>query len=263
MSFRVPLESLFEIGIFETLKVSNGKVLSLDKHLERLIASARSASPSFHVISEQVRRELLEAIEKEGVKEATVRFTLIPVGRGKTFSFTLVRPPRKIRSSFIRRGVSIETTATRRNHLPALSGELKVREFQNGLLAVLEGLDRRDIFERIYLDRQGYVCEGTITNLFILKRNELITPPSFLGALSGVTRSLVLELGRKEGLEARERPFTRFELYTAEEVFLTNTSLGILPVTKVDGRSIADGKVGPWTKKLREATHKESVRSDG
>lgn len=258
MPFRLPLEALFGVGVFETLKVSKGKIVALDKHLERLKASAHSAIPSLKVDPERIRKGLLEAVGKKGLLEAYVRFTMVPDRNGKTVSFTIVKSPRKIPRRFFQNGVAVETTATRRNSLSSLSGELKVREFQNGLLSFLDGLDRKGIFERIYLDRQGYVCEGTITNLFIIKRNELVTPPCYLGALAGVTRSCVLELGERLGLEAMERPFTRFELYTAEEAFLTNSSLGILPVTQADGRPIADGKVGPWTKRLmkryREAT---------
>ena len=250
------LEALFSVGVFETLKVSDGKVVALDKHLERLVASAHSASPSAKLDIGKIRLDLLAAVRKEGLQNAYVRFTWLEDGNG--FSFTIVKLPRKIPLSFYRRGVSIETSATRRNSLASLSGEFKVREFHNGLLSVLDGLDRKGIFERVYLDQQGYVCEGTISNLFIVKGSVLITPPRYLGALAGVTRSAVLALGEEEGLDVMERPFTRFELYAAQEAFLTNTSLGILPVTKADGRTIGDGKLGPWTKKLMDHYRKEA-----
>ena len=258
MPSNVPLEALFSVGVFETLKVSDGKVVALDKHLERLVASARSACPSAKLNVVKIRQDLLAAIRKEGLREAYVRFTWLETQNRKGLSFTLVKSPKRIPISFYRRGVSIETGATRRNSLASLSGEFKVREFHNGLLSVLDGLDRKGIFERVYLDQQGYVCEGTITNLFIVKQSTLITPPSYLGALAGVTRSLVLSLAGRHGLDATERPFTRFNLYNADEVFLTNTSLGILPVAKADGRLIGEGKVGPWTGKLRKALRERS-----
>ena len=258
MPSNVPLEALFSVGIFETLKVSRGKVVELDRHLERLVASAHSACPSTKLNVAKIRQDLLAAIRKEGLREAYVRFTWLETQNGKGLSFTLVKSPKRIPISFYRRGVSIETGATRRNSLASLSGEFKVREFHNGLLSVLDGLDRKGIFERIYLDRHGYVCEGTISNLFIVKGNTLMTPPRFLGALAGVTRSAVLALGEQEGLDIMERPFTRFELYAAQEAFLTNTSLGILPVTKADARTIGDGKVGPRTKKLMDHYRKEA-----
>lgn len=253
MASKVPLEALLAPGIFETLKVSEGRCLALHRHLDRLVASAHSASPSFRVQVDRIRKELLQEVEGQHLREATVRLTLVALPEDKTLSFTIMKPPRKIPVRFFQKGISVETTATRRNALASLSGEIKAKEFHNGLLSVFEGLGRKKIFERITLTQQGYVCEGTITNLFILKGRELATPPSYLGVLAGVTRSLVLELGERLGLETMERPFTRFELYTAEEAFLTNTSLGILPVTKADGRVIGDGKVGPGTKRVREA----------
>ena len=251
-----------EPGVFETLKVTDGRFLWLKPHLERLATSLRSTAPSVSLNLRRIHAELQGALREKGLREAYVRFTLVCRPKGKTLSFVILKSPKQISPALFHRGVSVETSATRRNSLAALSGELKVREFQNGLLCILEGLGRPEIFERIYLDTQGYVCEGTIANLFLLKGDELVTPPSYLGVLSGVTRSAVLAVGRRQGLRVAQRPFTRFELYNAEEVFLTNTSFGILPVVKADGRPIGDGKVGSWTGRLRKAYQEESVRSD-
>ena len=257
MRSSVSLETVWQPAVFETFKVAKGKVVMLEPHLERLVASARSVSPSFAFSLSRVRRELLEEIGKSRLREGSVRLTVVQVAGGRHLSFAVVRPPRKIPDRWIRNGVSIETTATRRNTIASVSGEIKAREYHNGLLSVLEGLDREEIFERIYLDRQGYVCEGTVTNLFILRSEQLLTAPCFLGVLAGVTRSSVIALARRQGLSVEERPFTRFELYTASEVFLTNSSLGILPVCRADARVIGEGRTGRWTFKLMKAYRKE------
>ena len=106
--------------------------------------------------------------------------------------------------------------------------------------------------EAIMLSQDGYVAEGAADNIFVVKDGELLTPPTWIGILKGITRDVVIELAEKEGLPVKEETFTPFSLYSCHECFLTGTAAEIIPVTKVDGKIIGEGKAGPITKKLIE-----------
>jgi branched-chain amino acid aminotransferase len=160
-------------------------------------------------------------------------------------------------------GMNIITVSTTRNAHEALNPQIKSLNYLNNIMAKIEATNC-GYEEALMLNDSGYVAECTGDNIFIVKRNELYTPPECMGALSGVTRETVLGIAKSSKIPTHEHVFTRHELYIADECFLTGTAAEIIPVVKVDGRAIGTGKPGKLTvslmKKFRELTKKEGVR---
>ena len=140
-------------------------------------------------------------------------------------------------------------TWVKRDPVDATSHEVKSLNYLNSVLAKIES-NVAGVDEAICLDKTGFVCEGVAENVFIVKAEEIITPPTATGALPGITRSAVMKLAKKLGYAVVERNMTPTELFTADEVFLTGTAAEITPVREVNRRVIGDGKLGPITKKL-------------
>jgi branched-chain amino acid aminotransferase len=158
-------------------------------------------------------------------------------------------------------GLDIVTVATPRNHPEALNPRIKSLNYLNNIMAKMEAI-RAGVQEAIMLNLQGYVAECTGDNIFIVRNGRLSTPPATEGALEGITRNAVIDLARKQGLEVREERMSRFDIYTADEMFLTGTGAELIPVVKVDGRTIGEGGVGPVFKGLLGDFH-ELVKVDG
>jgi len=162
-----------------------------------------------------------------------------------------------------REGMDIITVATARNAHEALNPQIKSLNYLNNIMAKIEA-NNSGYEEALMLNDQGYVAECTGDNIFIISKGELYTPPECMGALRGVTRDTVLEIAKKLGIKVHEHVFTRHELYISDECFLTGTAAEIIPVVRVDGRLIGNGKPGRITlalmKKFKEATRKEGLR---
>jgi len=160
-------------------------------------------------------------------------------------------------------GLEIVTVATRRNRSDVLSPMVKSLNYLNNILVKIEA-NLAGAPEALMLNDQGYVAEGSADNIFIVKDNKLYTPPGHVGALVGITRNAIIDLARAKGYEVSESVFTRHDVYTADEVFLTGTAAEVIAVSKVDGRVIGDGKPGPITKELlvdfRELTVTDGVK---
>ena len=152
------------------------------------------------------------------------------------------------------KGMSIITASTIRNHPNSLSPKVKSLNYLNNILAKWEAIDA-GVPEAVMLNHLGYVCECTGDNIFIVKNGQLLTPPEDAGILVGITRQAVLGLAREANIPAFERSLTRFDLYSADECFLTGTGAEVVPVTRIDNRPIGSG-VGPLTRQLSEAFHR-------
>jgi branched-chain amino acid aminotransferase len=157
-------------------------------------------------------------------------------------------------------GMSVIVASTIRNHPNALSPRIKSLNYLNNVLAKIEAIDA-GVPEAIMLNTEGLVAEATGDNVFIVRDDRLITPPVSAGILEGVTRKVVMELAEQMGVEVVEQDVTRYDLYSCQECFLTGTAAEVIAVTEIDGRTIADGSVGPVTRKLLDAFHKY-VRSE-
>jgi len=154
--------------------------------------------------------------------------------------------------TFYKKGLEIVTVPTTRNHTNAVNPAIKSLNYLNNILAKIEAINAGCV-EAIMLNSQGFVAECTGDNVFMLKGGELLTPPLAAGALYGITRSVAIELAESLGIEAKEPNLTRYDLYNADEVFITGTAAEVVPVVKIDGRQIGSGKPGKLTKKLIKA----------
>ncbi|MDP6107351.1 MAG: aminotransferase class IV, partial [Candidatus Brocadiia bacterium] len=163
---------------------------------------------------------------------------------------------------YYERGLEVVTVPTMRNHHNVVSPKIKSLNYLNNILAKIEA-QQAGVIEAIMLNSQGYVAECTGDNIFIVYRGALVTPPPEAGILEGITRAVVMELGAEAGLPVREQQLTRFDLYVAEECFLTGTAAEIIPVVRIDSRDIGDGNPGKITLRLLEMFRKETGSSVG
>lgn len=249
---------LYGDGVFEGIRAYRGKVFKLDEHVRRLYESAKSIMLDIPESYEEMKEVTLETIRRNKLEDAYIR---IVVSRGYG---DLGLDPRKcprattviIASSIslfpeelYEKGLSVITVATRRNVPDALDPQIKSLNYLNNILVKIEA-NRAGVLEAIMLNGQGYVAEGTGDNVFIVKNGKILTPPSYVGALCGITRQVIIDLAAAAGMELEERPFTRHELYVADECFLTGTAAEVIPVIEVDGRQIGSGTPGAVTRDL-------------
>ena len=171
----------------------------------------------------------------------------------------VTQPFKDYPTAFYENGVAVAVVTTRRNHPLAISPVIKSTNFLNNILAKIESL-KSGAYEGIMLNWEGYVAEGTISNIFTVKHGVLYTPHLDTGILEGVTRDLVLHLARTDHIPTKEIRLKPHDLTSANECFITNTTVEVLPVTRVDGNVIGNGRPGPVTTALREAYQREVAR---
>jgi len=262
---------LYGDGVFEAMRAYGGRVFRLQSHLQRLWESAKAIALKIPLSREKLTEKVLESLRKNKLKDAYIRLV---VSRGEG---DLGLDPRKCPHPQIiiitdkisiypeelyEKGLEIAVVSTRRNIPSALNPRIKSLNYLNNILAKIE-VNLQGLPEAIMLNKDGYVAECTADNIFIVEGAALVTPPTWVGALKGITRGVVMELAQKEGISVQERTFTPAALYASDECFLTGTAAEVIPVTKVDGRAIGDGVAGPMTKRLikkfRELTKKEGT----
>ena len=249
---------LYGDGIFEGIRAYHGRVFKLKEHVERLYASAKAILLTIPMSPAEMTRAVVETCRRNKVRDGYIRL-LVTRGVG-----TLgLNPNRCKRGSVIiiagkiqlypeeyyRNGMEIITVPTVRNLHSALNPAIKSLNYLNNILAKIEA-NNAGVEEAILLNAEGYVSECTGDNLFLVKEGELLTPPLSAGALYGITRRVVMELAEEEGCRVSEPNLTRYDVFNADECFLTGTGAEIVPVVKVDGRVIGSGKPGPLTQKL-------------
>ncbi|WP_407308502.1 branched-chain-amino-acid transaminase [Desulfosporosinus sp. SB140] len=252
---------LYGDGIFEGIRAYHGRVFKLAEHLKRLYDSAKSIGLSIGITKDQMQEIVLETLRKNSLSNAYIRLI---VSRGKG---DLGLDPNKCPQAAIyciadqikifeplmyEKGLQVKTAATRRNNPDSLNPRIKSLNYLNNILAKIEA-NQAGVVEGIMLTQEGYVAEGTSDNIFIYRNGVLLTPPLSAGVLEGITRNSVLDLARELGIKTAEELFTRHDLYTASECFLTGTAAELIPVVNVDGREIEDGVPGEVFKKLLTA----------
>ncbi|MBI4056353.1 MAG: branched-chain-amino-acid transaminase, partial [Elusimicrobia bacterium] len=260
---------LYGDGIFEGIRAYNGRVFMLKEHLARLLNSARGIFMDLPWSREEIREIILETLRTNSQKDAYIR-VVITRGTGdlgldmrKCKRPTLIVITDKIElypDSFYKKGLEVITSSFRRTPHDSLSPSIKSLNYLNNILAKNEAV-RAGAGEAIMLNHEGYVAEGSGDNVFFLKDGKWFTPPVSAGILEGVTRMVVAKLiPEKFKMPVVEELFTMFQLYQAEEVFLTGTGAEIIPAVKIDGRVIGSGQAGPFTQKIitafREFTQK-------
>ncbi len=249
---------LYGDGIFEGIRFYNGRVFKLEEHLERLWDSARSICLEIPIDRSEMTEALLETIRRNGLREGYIRLVvtrgvgnlgLNPVQCKHPSVFiiatTIALYPKEVYES----GLTVVTCATRRTGAAALNPAVKSLNYLNNVMARIEA-NLANADEALMLNEAGNVAECTADNVFIIKRGRIFTPPIAAGALRGITRSVVFDIAAELGLEITETDITRHDVFVADECFLTGTAAELIPVIKVDGRPIGEGKPGPITAKM-------------
>jgi branched-chain amino acid aminotransferase len=261
---------LYGDGVFEGIRAYNGRVFKLREHIDRLFYSAKAILLDIPMAHAEIMKATVDTCRENNLRDGYIRL-IVTRGVG-----TLgLNPNRCERGSVIiiadkiqlypkemyETGMAIVTVPTVRNLHSALNPAIKSLNYLNNILAKIEA-NNAGVEEAIMLNAEGYVSECTGDNLFLVKGNDLLTPPLSAGALYGITRATVMDLGRQLGMTVSEPNLTRYDVFNADECFLTGTGAELIPVTKVDGRVIGTGKAGPIARKLMEKYH-ELTNSTG
>ena len=241
---------LYSRGLFETFRARRGAVYRLEDHLGRLRSGARLLGivpPDALTGLAEIVRELARRC---GIDDARVRLTLTAGPEGGQPSLLIqVRAAMDYPESLYQRGVSAVVAAVRRNERSPLS-RVKSLNYLDNILA-REWAQATGADAAILLNTRGLLTEASTSNLFVIREGELLTPPVEDGALPGVTRGAVLELARDAGIAVREKSLTLGDLRMADEAFLTNAVMGVMPLVSVDGARVGDGRPGPLTARIR------------
>ncbi|MGD9014586.1 MAG: branched-chain-amino-acid transaminase [Candidatus Omnitrophota bacterium] len=258
---------LYGDGVFEGIRSYNRLVFKFKEHIDRLFESAHSMMIKVPLSKQKLIAEVIKTLKVNRLSNAYIRL-VVTRGEGD-----LGLDPRKCagKASIIiiadkialypeklyKKGLNIITVPTIRNHPEALNPQIKSLNYLNNILAKIEAINA-GYQEAIMLDPLGYIAECTGDNLFIVKNDELYTPPQCMGTLRGITRDTVLDIARRLSIPTHEHVLTRHELFIADEAFLTGTAAEVVPVVCVDGRTIGRGKPGEITRLLMEEFHKRT-----
>jgi len=261
---------LYGDGIFEGIRAYNGRVFKLKEHIDRLFYSAKAILLTIPMAHAEVCKAVVDTCRENGLREGYIRLLVTRGVGGLGLNPNKCKRPSVIviadkiqlyPKEFYENGLTIITVPTTRNLHSALNPAIKSLNYLNNILAKIEA-NNGGCEEAIMLNNEGYVAECTGDNIFLIKGNEMLTPPLSAGALYGITRVVVIELARASGLKVSEPNLTRYDVFNADECFLTGTGAEVVPVVKVDGRVIGEGKPGARTRELVKKYH-ELVQSSG
>lgn len=254
---------LYGDGVFEGLRIYSGKVFRLEDHVTRLFESAKAIWMEMPMSEADMAQAINDTVAKNELSDGYVR-AIVTRGSG-----SLGLDPRRCSEPQViiiadvislypqehyDSGLEIITVSVIRNHPAALNPRIKSLNYLNNILAKIEGIQAGCI-EALMLNHKGEVAECTGDNVFIVKNGQIATPPLDAGILGGITRDVVIELAQQLKLPIAEQVLTKHDVYIADECFLTGSAAEIIPVVKVDSRTIGDGKPGQVTKQLTDAFH--------
>jgi branched-chain amino acid aminotransferase len=249
---------LYGDGVFEGIRVYNGKVFKLHEHITRLYDSAKAIALDITMKPAAMESAVLNtvAINKKIngyirliVTRGVGRLGIDPASCRKATVVIIVGDIQLYPEEHYRKGIDMISASTRRIPADGLEPRVKSLNYLNNILARIEA-KHAGCIEAVMLNTGGFVAECTVGNIFIVSDTCLRFPAPYHGALEGITMRTVIDLAGQAGIEAREGSLTRYDLYTADECFLTGTGAEIMPVRKIDGRIIGKGNPGPVTKKL-------------
>jgi len=258
---------LYGDGVFEGIRVYNGRVFELEPHIDRLYASAQALALEIPISRTELVEAMMETIQRNGIHDGYVRLV---VTRGKgDLGLNPAKCPRATvfciadgialyPAEVYEKGFRIATLSTRRNDPQAVNPRIKSLNYLNNVFGALELRDR-DVDEGLFLTLAGYVCECTADNFFLIKGRKLMTPHPALGALGGITRAVVMRLAAEMGLEVEEGFYTLFDVYNSDEAFLTGTAAEVGPVVEVDKRAVGAGVPGPLTREIISRFHEYAL----
>jgi branched-chain amino acid aminotransferase len=255
---------LYGDGVFEGIRAYNGIVFKLNEHIERLYRSARVIMLEIQQSKEEMASAVLETLQRNNMRDAYIRLIvtrgvgdlgLDPRKCGKPTVIIITDVIKLHGSGAKEKGVRALLVWVKRDPVDATSHEVKSLNYMNSILGKIEanvaGFD-----EAICLDKNGHISEGIAENIFIVKNEQLLTPPTATGALVGITREVVMKLAKKLGHTAIQSNITPTDLFTADEAFFTGTAAEVVPIVEVNKRMIGDGKPGPVTKCLMKEFEK-------
>ncbi len=251
---------LYGDGVFEGIRAYNGKIFLCEEHIDRLYEGAKVLCLKIPLSKEEMAQALYKALEVNGLSDAYIRLVvtrgpgdlgLSPYKCKQPSVIIIAASIQLYPAELYEQGLKIITVATPAVAPEALNPRIKSLNYLNNIMAKLEALNA-GFEEAIMINAQGCVAECTGDNIFLIRGDALLTPPATAGILEGCTRRAVMRLAAEVGLTAREADLQRYDLYTAEECFLTGTAAELIPVIDIDGRMIGSGKPGPQTLKLLE-----------
>jgi len=261
---------LYGDGVFEGIRIYNGRIFEAQAHLVRLFDSAKAIRLTVPYSAEQLKAAVEETAKLNNFTDCYVRL-IITRGVGylglnpnkcPTPSAIIITDLIEMYSKeTYEKGMAVITSSVIRNHPNALSPRVKTLNYLNNILAKIEAADA-GVAEAVMLNQEGNVAECTADNIFIAKGGTVYTPTTSDGILEGITRKVILELCRRHHIPCVEKTLQRHDLYCADEAFLTGTGAEVIAMTRIDGRPIGTGTPGPITRRLMEAFHGH-VRSDG
>jgi len=259
---------LYGDGVFEGLRSYGGKVFRLEAHVRRLYESAQAIWLTIPMSQAEMCRAIHETVAANGIDDGYVR-AIVTRGAGTLgLEPNLCSNPQVIiiadvivlyPDELYEKGLEIVTVSVIRNHPAALDARVKSLNYLNNILAKIEGLQAGCV-EALMLNHKGEVAECTGDNIFLVRDGVLLTPGLDAGILGGITRQAVIELAQEAGIEVMKVSLTKHDVYIADECFLTGTAAEVIPVVKVDSRTIGTGKPGPVTLELKKQFH-ELARS--
>jgi len=250
---------LYGDGVFEGIRAYNGRVFRLDEHIDRLYDSAMAIMLDIPLSKDEMKQAILETLRVNGLVDAYIR-PIVSRGVGDLGLdprkcpvpnvFIISQPWGAMYGDLYDKGLSAVTVTVRRNAPESLSPNIKSLNYLNNILAKIEA-NHKGGDEAIILDVRGNISEGSGDNIFIIK-NGTISTPTVMNNLRGITRAAAIEIAQDIGYPLLETDLGLFDLYTADEVFVTGTAAEIAPITTVDGRPVGDGSVGTITKELMQ-----------
>ncbi len=248
---------LYGDGVFEGIRAYNGRVFRLNEHIDRLYDSAHAITLKIPITPDEMMEAILETLRRNNLTDAYIR-PIVTRGNGDLGLDPLKCPHPNVfiiteewgamYGDLYEKGLTAVTVGIKRNRIDTLPPNIKSLNYLNNVLAKIEANEKGGN-EAIILDTNGYISEGSGDNIFIVKKGVIYTPPS-LNNLKGITRAAAIMLAEKNNYSLSETNIGLFDLYTADEVFVTGTAAEIAPVTRADGRVIGDGKPGHITRHL-------------
>ena len=261
---------LYGDGVFEGIRAYNNRVFLLDEHIDRLYDSAQAIALKIPMTKEEMSKAVVETCIANEISDGYIRL-VVTRGKGtlglnpylcdKAQIIIIAAKIQLYPQELYDNGLRIVTVGTVRNHPEAINPRIKSLNYLNNVLAKIEAINA-GCMECLMLNHKGEVAEASGDNVFVIKKGVITTPPSSCGALEGLTRNKVMDLARAAGYEVRETPMARYDLYVADEVFLTGTAAEIISVVDVDKREIGDGKPGTITAELSKL-YSDCARSEG
>jgi branched-chain amino acid aminotransferase len=261
---------LYGDGVFEGIRVYARRIFRLEAHLDRLYASARALALDIPVPQPEMTELVREAVRRNQRENGYIRLVVSrgagelgidPLSCPRASVIIIVTDVRVYPRELYANGIKVITSATRQVSHEAVDPRIKSLNYLKNILGKIDA-QRAGAHEAILLSVDGFIAECTADNLFVVRRGRLLTPSPYDGALEGITRAAILELAAEANIGGGEARLTRYDVYTADECFVTGTGAELMPVVEADGRRIGDGTPGPMTRQLTDAFH-ALVRSEG